>query len=133
MRIGELADAAGVTTKTLRFYEARGLLPPPERTASGYRAYGPEVLDRLSFIRDAQSAGLTLAEISSVLDLKDAGSSTCEHTEELLRRHLADLDHRIAALVDTRARLEHLAQRAAQLDRGDCTDPHRCQVLAGDR
>ena len=50
MRIGELAAAAGTTTKTLRFYEETGLLPPTERAANGYRDYGPEVLARLEFI-----------------------------------------------------------------------------------
>lgn len=130
MRIGELADAAGVTVKTLRFYEARGLLPPPARRASGYREYEPEVLDRLAFIRDARTAGLTLAEIASVLELKDAGSQSCEHTVELVRRQLAALDGRIDALVETRRRLREIDARAGVLDPAECTDPHRCQVIA---
>ena len=46
MRIGELAAEAGIATKTLRFYEERGLLPQPERAANGYRDYGPEALSR---------------------------------------------------------------------------------------
>ena len=133
MRIGELADAAGVTTKTLRFYEARGLLPPPARTASSYRDYDPAMVDRLAFIRDAQRSGLTLAEIASVLDMKDAGSGTCEHTADLLRRQLADLDLRIGALVETRRRLADLAARAEGLDPTECTDAHRCQVISAPR
>lgn len=133
MRIGELADAAGMTTKALRFYEARGLLPPPARTASGYRDYDPETVERLAFIRDAQLAGLTLTEIASVLEMKDTGTGTCEHTASLLRRHLDDLDGRIAALAETRQRLRDLADRAAGLDPTDCQDPHRCQVIASGR
>jgi DNA-binding transcriptional MerR regulator len=133
MRIGELAAAAGVTTKALRFYESRGLLPSPARTASGYRDYGRDTVERLAFIRDAQLAGLTLAEISSVLELKDTGAGTCEHTAALLHRHLADLDGRIAALADTRRRLGELADRAAGLDPIDCRDPHRCQVITSPR
>lgn len=130
MRIGELADAAGMTTKALRFYEARGLLPPPQRTASGYRDYPDDAVVRLAFIRDAQLAGLTLAEIASVLEMKDSGRGSCEHTVALLDRHLAELDGRIAALVEMRARLRELADRAAGLDPTDCRDPHRCQVIA---
>ena len=133
MRIGELAEAAGVTTKTLRFYESRGLLPVPTRTASGYRDYGEDAPERLAFIREAQLAGLTLAEIASVVELKDAGAGTCEHTAELLQRHLVDLDHRIEALTETRRRLRELAERAERLDPIDCTDPHRCQVITAGR
>ncbi|MFN0091586.1 MAG: heavy metal-responsive transcriptional regulator [Acidimicrobiales bacterium] len=129
MRIGELADAAGMTTKALRFYEKRGLLPAPARTTSGYRDYDPDTVERLAFIRDAQLAGLTLAEIASVLEMKDSGSGTCEHTASLLRRHLDELDGRIAALGETRRRLRELADRASGLDPADCRDPHRCQVI----
>lgn len=129
MRIGELADAAAMTTKALRFYESRGLLPPPRRTASGYRDYPDDALVRVAFIRDAQLAGLTLAEIASVLEMKDGGRGSCEHTVALVERHLAELDGRIAALVETRARLRELAVRAAGLDPTDCRDPHRCQVI----
>ena len=129
MRIGEVGEATGVTTKTLRFYESIGLLPEPDRTPSGYRDYSPEVTERVQFIRDAQAAGLTLAEVTSVLELKDAGSRTCEHTLALVERHVAEIDNKIEALADTRRRLADLAGRAAGLDPVDCTDPHRCQVI----
>ncbi len=67
MRIGETAEAAGMTAKTLRFYEDRGLLPAVERDPNGYRDYGREELVRLDFIRRARMAGLTLAQIQDVL------------------------------------------------------------------
>lgn len=60
MKIGELAKLTNTSTKTIRFYEDSGLLSPPARTASGYRDYGPEIVDRLRFIRRGQAAGLTL-------------------------------------------------------------------------
>ena len=130
MRIGEVGEAVGVSAKTLRFYESIGLLPEPVRTASGYRDYSPAVIERVQFIRDAQAAGLTLAEVTSVLELKDAGHRSCEHTLALVQRHLAEIDERIAALRDTRTRLAELARRASRLDPVDCTDPQRCQVIA---
>jgi MerR family transcriptional regulator, copper efflux regulator len=129
MRIGEVGAAAGVTTKTLRFYESIGLLPAPDRTPSGYRDYPPEITERVQFIREAQAAGLTLAEVTSVLELKDAGSRTCQHTLALINRHVAEIDDKIDALVDTRQRLADLSRRAMELDPVDCTDPHRCQVI----
>lgn len=63
MQIGELAKAAEVPAKTIRYYEDIGLLPHPPRTEGGYRRYGPEAADRLRFIRKAQALGLTLSEI----------------------------------------------------------------------
>lgn len=129
MKIGELADQAAVSTKTIRYYESIGLLPEPARTASGYRDYDGEATERLRFIRDAQATGLTLAEIQSVLELKDAGRNSCAHTRSLLERHLADLDAQIARLVDARAELVQLADRAGALDPSSCTDPNRCQVI----
>jgi len=130
MRIGELSQRTGVTTKTIRYYESIGLLPEPDRTSSDYRDYRPDAIERLQFIKDAQSSGLTLTEIQSLVELKTAGQSTCEHTIELLRRHLADLDAHIAQLRATRVNLASLAERAGSLDHTDCTDPHRCHVIA---
>jgi len=129
MRIGELADEGGVTAKTVRYYESIGVMPEPGRTSSGYRDYGREAVERLRFIRDAQATGLKLAEIQSVLELKDAGSRSCEHTQALLNAHLADLDQQIERLVDARHQLVRLAERGAALDPAGCTDPNRCQVI----
>jgi MerR family copper efflux transcriptional regulator len=75
MRIGELARQSGVPATALRYYEQLGLLPDPDRTESGYRAYGEEAVDRLAFIRAAQAVGLTLAEMRQVLGVRDAGEA----------------------------------------------------------
>ncbi|MCT2108153.1 heavy metal-responsive transcriptional regulator, partial [Dietzia cinnamea] len=88
MRIGELAVASGTTTKTLRFYEEAGLLPAPERTANGYRDYTPAALARLDFVRRGRTAGLTLAQIREILDIRDAGVAPCQHVHALLEAHL---------------------------------------------
>ncbi len=68
MRIGELADEGGVSTKTIRYYESIGVMREPERTPSGYRDYGRVAVERLLFIRDAQATGLKLAERGAGLD-----------------------------------------------------------------
>ena len=130
MRIGELAQQAGVTAKTVRYYESIGLLPDPGRNASGYRQYGPDALERLRFIRDAQAAGLTLKDSRTILDMKAAGHGTCEHTQAILGQHLVDIDAQIASLKAARKELLNLSTRADTLDPAACTDPHRCQVLA---
>ncbi|MGW7363532.1 heavy metal-responsive transcriptional regulator [Streptomyces sp. NPDC054841] len=129
MRIGDLAASSGLTTKTIRFYEQAGLLPAPPRTPGGYRDYPEQTTRRLAFIRDAQGAGLTLAEIRSVLALRDAGASPCEHVTALIDRHLADIDRRLAELGATRTALQALAERAAATDPAACTDADICRIL----
>jgi MerR family transcriptional regulator, copper efflux regulator len=132
MRIGELAARAGVTAKTVRYYEDIGLLPEPQRRANGYREYETDALDRLRFVRDAQAAGLSLAETGDILRMKDDGLGTCSHTRALIDRRLADIDRQIESLLAAKGELAALARRAETLDPADCTDANRCQVLSLD-
>ena len=69
MRTGELARTAGVNLQTIRFYERRGLLRQPLRTASGYRSYEQSDVERVLFIKRNQEIGFTLAEIKQLIDL----------------------------------------------------------------
>jgi len=131
MRIGELAGQTGVSAKTIRYYESIELLAEPPRTASGYRDYGDDVRERLTFIRDAQATGLSLGEIASVLELKGSGQRSCGHTATLLERHLNEIDQQIERLKLARVTLAELAERAGSLDPSACTDPNRCQVITG--
>ena len=95
MRIGELADAGGVSAKTIRYYEAIGLLAAPQRTPAGYRDYDPAAAGRLAFIRAAQAVGLTLGEIRGVIALRDRGEPPCGHVLELIDARAAEIDQRI--------------------------------------
>ncbi len=130
MRIGELADATGTTTKTIRYYESIDLLQEPRRTPGGYREYDDDAIERLRFIRDSQASGLSLTEIQSILELKESGATSCRHTRALLEQHLAELDEQIARMQQARTDLAALAERARGLDPSNCTDPNRCQVIA---
>jgi DNA-binding transcriptional MerR regulator len=129
MRIGNLATTSGLTAKTIRYYEQVGLMPEPSRTAGGYRDYPAEAVTRLAFIRDAQHAGLTLAEIRSILALRDGGEAPCEHVTDLIDQHLQEINRRMAELRKTRTALQTLAQRAAQTDPGSCSDAEICSIL----
>jgi len=120
MRIGEVADRAGVPAKTIRFWEDQRLLPPPARTPAGYRDYGPAILERLAFIRQAQAAGLTLGAIGQVLKVRDGGQPPCVHVTGLITRRLAEVEARLAELTRTRDQLVILAARAAAQDPADC-------------
>ncbi|MBD0670122.1 heavy metal-responsive transcriptional regulator [Streptomyces sp. CBMA156] len=129
MRIGDLATRTGLTGRTIRFYEDSGLLPAPPRTAGGYRDYPESTVTRLGFVRDAQRAGLTLAEIRSVLVLRDDGHAPCGHVTGLIHEHLADIERRMADLATTREALRGLADRAASTDPAACTADDICTIV----
>lgn len=129
MRIGVLAAQSGVSTKALRFYETAGLLPAPPRSPSGYRDYPPEATARLAFIRDAQAAGLTLAEIRAVLAIRDSGAPPCRHVTDLIDQHLDQVEQRLADLTKARAVLHGLRDRAAATDPQTCAADRVCSIL----
>jgi DNA-binding transcriptional MerR regulator len=129
MRIGELAQRTGVTTKALRFYEQAGVLPKPARNSSGYRDYDETALARLRFIKGAQAAGLRLAEIVQIVAVREAQGPPCAHVVALLDRHAADLNLRIAELVSARDVVGRLRERAAELDPADCAADGICHVI----
>ncbi|WP_406726507.1 heavy metal-responsive transcriptional regulator [Streptomyces sp. GD-15H] len=130
MRIGELATETGLTTKTIRFYEQAGLLPAPQRTPGGYRDYPAHTVTRLAFVRDAQAAGLTLAEIRSLLALRDSGQAPCAQVGVLIEEHLAEIDRRMAELRQARTVLRELARRAAVTTPDTCSAGDICTILA---
>jgi DNA-binding transcriptional MerR regulator len=130
--IGQLADHLGMPTRTVRFYERKGLLPEPERAGNGYRVYDDTTLVRLRFIRTAQAAGLTLAEISSIIHVRDDGAAPCSHVDALLRNKLADVQRRRRQLAALETELAHLLERSGRLDPADCTAGEICHIFATD-
>ena len=133
MLIGELADAVGVTSQTVRFYERKGLLPDAERGNNGYRVYDESILARLRFINVAQAAGLTLSEIRSIIDLRDDGTVPCAHVATLIDSKLADVRARIRHLASLQAELEALLEHSRLLDAADCADDDICHLLTTPR
>lgn len=98
--IGELARAAGIPTSTVRFYERAGLLKPAGRTASNYRFYDDNAVDRLRFIKAAQASGFTIGDIRALIELRDGTSAPCTEVQALIDtrhaqvvRQLDDLRH----------------------------------------
>ncbi|MHB1536483.1 MAG: heavy metal-responsive transcriptional regulator [Acidimicrobiales bacterium] len=115
MRIGEAADAVGVNPKTIRYYEDIGLLPEPERTASGYRDYTSVEVERLVFVKTAQRLGFTLAEVGEILAFREQGQRPCTYVLGVLERQVGDLDRRISELQHLRAELVDLKAQADRL------------------
>lgn len=129
MRIGDLAGECGVPTQTIRFYEKRRLMPEPRRAPNGYRSYDQASVERVAFIRRAQGAGLTLAEIGSVLDVRAEGYAPCDHVSELLESKLREVEVRINELGVLRGELITLVERSESLDPADCTAGAICHIL----
>lgn len=131
MKIGELAKRAGVTAKTIRFYEEEGLLPKPERTASGYRKYGPEDIGRLEFIHKAKRLGLSLHEIRGILRLHDRSDPTCTHVRTLIVSKVDQVDQALEDLRGLRAELTRLRDESGDLE--DCrpSGGRICGIIEG--
>lgn len=129
MLIGELAETVGLDRQTIRFYERQGLLPEPRRAVNGYRTYDTSSITRVLFIRSAQTAGLTLAEIASVIELRDHGTAPCTHVTALLGSKLDAVRTRQAELVALEAELERLIACSDLLDPADCTGSDVCHIL----
>ncbi|MEV7267781.1 heavy metal-responsive transcriptional regulator [Micromonospora aurantiaca] len=129
MRIGELADVTGTTTKTLRFYEASGLLPPTARTSGGYRDYGDDAIARLDFIRRGRIAGLTLAQIRDILTVRDAGDTPCGHVRQLLAEQIDAIDAQLADLHALRATVVRLHDSVTNAEPETCHPEQVCRYL----
>ncbi len=106
MKIGTVAKAAGIGIDAVRFYERQGLIPEPARQPSGYRAYSPDVVLSLRFIRRAKELGFSLKEISELLSLETAAEATAADVKKLAEAKLADMEERIRALQRMRRALK---------------------------
>lgn len=134
-RIGEVARLTGVSVEALRFYERRRLLDQPARTDGGMRRYGDDVLQRVRFIKQAQTLGLTLDNIGQLVNGHSLRSRTgCRRVHDLLTRRIADIDARVAELRALKKTLEqHRRACATALDaRPEPTCP-TLEVLEGGR
>jgi Hg(II)-responsive transcriptional regulator len=114
LSIGKLAATAGVNVETVRYYERRGLLAAPPRTAGGYRQYAPETVERLRFIKGAQELGFTLDEIQELLELRAHDPAACATVETRTRQKIAQIHAKIRELGRLKRALERLAHACEQ-------------------
>jgi MerR family copper efflux transcriptional regulator len=107
LKIGEVASLSGLPVKTIRYYEEIGLLVPTvERSQVGYRLFSDRVLNRLAFIKRAQSLGLTLSEIKDILKVHDQGELPCGEIKQHLQERLTNINQQIEALQTLRTELQ---------------------------
>jgi MerR family transcriptional regulator, copper efflux regulator len=116
-----LCDAAGVTRAGLRLYEREGLLPEPQRTASGYRQFGEEAVTQLQAIRHLKELGFTLREIGWLLSERAQTGIEPERLQALAQEQLQAVDQRIARLQVVRGYLATAASgQLEQLNDPEC-------------
>ena len=127
-RIGELATLAGVSIDAVRYYERLKLLPRARRTAGGFRLFGPESVERVQFIKQAQELGLTLDEIKGLL--ATGGAEECRRVRDLLSKKIGELDDKMSAMKVFRRTLAHHLS-ACERELGTHGDSACCPVVAG--
>ena len=127
-QIGELAARSGVTPDAVRYYERLGLLQTPQRTRGGYRVYPGETLDRLRFIKQAQTVGLTLHEIGELVGRQDQGGlKRCRRVRDVLRAKLVELQAKLTELEEVRNILSGYLEKCEQTLRGAETTNRRAE------
>jgi MerR family copper efflux transcriptional regulator len=128
LTVGQAATRAGLTAKAVRLYEARGLLPPSERTSSGYRCYTEHDIQLLRFIRQARDLGLSLAEIRTIIGLRRGETPPGREVITVLQAHLDAIDHKISSLQNLRQAMTGvLHAAAAHADQDDLVP--LCQII----
>lgn len=121
--IGQLAEATGIKVPTIRYYEQIGLLPPPPRSQGNRRLYPPSAVQRLRFIRHARELGFEIDAIRQLLDMADQPDQSCADADSIARRHLADIESKIARLTALGDEVRHMI--------GDCGQSvvRQCRVI----
>jgi MerR family transcriptional regulator, copper efflux regulator len=125
LKIGEVATSSGLSVKTIRYYEQLGLLSPNvSRSDTQYRLFDPVVVDRLNFIKRAQSLGLALTEIKDILAVHDQGQLPCHEVKQHLQEKMKLIDRQIEVLMSLRSELQDLLSHWQEHPLTEAT-PHR--------
>ena len=130
MTVSDVARRTGISPDTVRYYEELGLLPPSPRSPGGYRQFGEEALERIRFIKGAQSLGLRLSDIGELLKIQDDGDCPCGHTKTLLDQRLEQVNREIEVLVSLREDLERLRSSECMANPYACWPCDPCPPLA---
>jgi DNA-binding transcriptional MerR regulator len=120
--IGQVARRAGVHVQTVRYYERRGLIPPPHRRPSGQRAYGPDVVQLLRAVKTAQRLGFTLAEIDEILRFSKRTRHGGGALQARMREKIVEIDGKLADLLAMRERLAEVLHAGCD-SLTECTCP----------
>ncbi len=126
LKIGEVSQLSDIGIEALRFYERSGVLGKPARSQSGYRLYDEGVLERLDFIKKAQTLGFSLNEIKQIIKDARSGTSPCDEVREIVRRRLSELDERMRQMKRYR---RELAGTLEEWDKVGRAPGHICGLI----
>jgi DNA-binding transcriptional MerR regulator len=131
--IGKLAKQVGVNPRTIRYYEAVGLLPQAPRGENRYRLYPKETIDLLQFIAKAKALGFRLTEIKEIVGMRWQGRQPCSHVQGLVEQKVADLDLMLTDLTALRKRLKRLLESWKQRQKHHGSEAVVCPHIEGER
>lgn len=124
LTIGQVAKKGNVNIETVRYYERQGLIPSPPRRESGYRAYPPDTVDRVRFIKRAQELGFSLKEAAELLSLRVGPGTNCAEVRRLAGVKIGDIEKKMETLAKMKQVLATLT--AACEARGPASE---CPIL----
>ena len=110
MRIGMVAEQAGVNIETIRYYEREGIVPAADRSANGRRLYDAAGITRLRFIRRCRDLGFPISDVRALLDLSENASKHCKDVRAISERHLSNVRARLSDLQALEAALADLVK-----------------------
>ncbi|WP_407270650.1 MerR family transcriptional regulator [Radiobacillus sp. PE A8.2] len=114
LAISEVARVCGVNIETIRYYEKRGLIQEPPRTASGYRSFSKEVIERINFIKRAQELDFSLSEIQKLIRITDNDKNfTAEDAQQFAKEKLSEVEQKIRGLESVKSLLGDLLERCS--------------------
>lgn len=128
LSIGQMSAKTGVKVTTIRFYEDKGLLNKPGRTAGNQRRYDKAALDRLGFIRHARDLGLPLADVRALISLEGVTGAELDRAHDIAQKQRSSLRLRIVQLQKLEAELTRISQACSQTQDHSRHD-HVCAVL----
>lgn len=111
LSIGKVANRAGVSVETIRFYERKGLLAEPVRKESGYRQYAEDDIRKLVFIQHAKNLGFSLNEIKELMSIQSDSSATSREIKNMAENKLQDIEEKIKMLQRMRRTLKPLVEK----------------------
>lgn len=111
LRSGDLARLTGLSSDTIRHYERLGILPEAPRTASGYRIYSRDAVERVRLVQRALQLGFTLAELTEILKVRDGGGVPCHRVLKLTEEKLQNLEEQIKDLRQTQRYMRQLVRQ----------------------
>lgn len=120
LTIGRLAQLVGLNLETIRYYERRGLLGKPPRTAAGYRQFSPESVQRLRFIKRSQELGFTLNEVAELLELRHDPANGRDDVHTRAAEKIKDIDRKMQTLAAMKSVLGGLIARCEQCGSEEC-------------